>query len=167
MLTLALADGSRVPVVDVRRSQIHPHFWSRDQYYVQVELRDGCTRDVINRLPLNSARKKQTEISHLIKEAWVDLDPYDHGRRAGVEEGRSEGYSVGLTEGRSEGYSAGLTEGRSEGYRSIVSYAFEVREAYMRELADLTELSPSRRRFLRNAITVLTDIMARFSAELA
>lgn len=165
MMVLALADGSHVPAVDVKCAQVHPHFWSRDQYYVQVELRDGCTKDVVERVSLNSARERQTEISHLMEEAWVELDPYDYGRRMGAAEGWAKGYSAGLTEGQSEGRRSGWASGYEECRRSILSHIFELREAYTRELARGHELSPNRRRFLRKAVALLTDIIERFSVE--
>jgi hypothetical protein len=165
MKMLALADGSLVPLVDVKRPQIYPHFFSRDKYYVQIETRDGGSRDVIEQLSRNAARDRHAEISRSIEDAWAERDPYDYGISVGTAEGRSEGYSTGFAAGKSEGRCAGQAVGFEECRRSILSYLFEMREGYMCELTNDPDLPPSSRRFLRNGITVLTKIIGHLSAE--
>jgi hypothetical protein len=110
MLTLELANGSRVPLVDVKSFQVCPHFFSRDEYYVQVELRDGGTRDVVERLSQKAAHNKKNEIARLIEKAWGELDAYGYGYEAGFRTGQSEGYSIGRADGQLDGRRIGYTD---------------------------------------------------------
>jgi hypothetical protein len=165
MKMLALADGSLVPLVDVKRAHVSPHFWSRDKYYVEAEMRVGGLRDVIDQLSYHAARDRQAEICQSIKDAWAEVDAHEYGLSTGAVEGRAEGYSKGFADGKFEGHHAGQASGFEECRRSILSYLFELREAYTCELTNNGDLPPSRRRFLRNGGTILTEVIGRFSAE--
>jgi hypothetical protein len=92
-----------------------------------------------------------------------EVDPYQYGYESGFATGRSEGRSEGFTEGRSQGYQDGLANGHVEARRNILVAVHQQRETLMREQVANIELGPSRRRYIRNAISVLTDIIQYLS----
>jgi len=156
--TFVLPDGSIVKTIEVKAVRVHSHFWS-DKYYVQVELRDGSTRDVVEHLSSDAAHEKKGEIVAVVRDAVDEVQPYECGHQAGFAAGRAEGRSEGFTEGRSQGYQDGLTNGHAEARRSILSAIYQRREAYLQEQEMDLGLPPSKRRYLRNATSVLTDLI--------
>lgn len=163
MRTFALPNGSITSVVDVKAVRVHKHFFRSDRFYVGIEFRNGSTEDVAEHLTRQAADDKQAEIAGLIREAWVEVEPYEYGHQTGRTEGRSLGWSEGFEAGRSEGYQSGWDNGCAEGRRCILSDLFERREVLMREQRCAVDLPPSRRRYLRDAISVLTDIIHYFA----
>jgi hypothetical protein len=157
--TVALPDGSVVPVVDIKVVQDHRHFWKSNEYYVQVVMRDGKTQDVLGHLSGDAAQVKRDELMSLIQQAWDEIEPYEHGYQAGHQRGRSEGHSDGFAAGKSEGYHSGRIDGWDEGRNSIISYLVERREGLMREQAAGELYPPSRRRYVRIGIGLLTNII--------
>ena len=167
MRTFALPNGSITSVVDVKAVRVRKHFLRSDRFYVEVEFRNGSTEDVAEHLTRKAADDKQAEIAGLIREAWDEVDPYEYGHQTGRTEGRSLGWSEGFAAGRSEGYQSGWDNGCAEGRRCIVSDLFERREVLMREQRYAVDLPPSRRRYLRDAISVLTEVIHYFAPGLA
>lgn len=78
MRTFVLPDGSIVKTVEVKAVRVHSHFWS-DKYYVQVELRDGSTRDVAEHLSSDAAHEKKEEIVAVVRGAVDEVEPFEYG----------------------------------------------------------------------------------------
>jgi len=163
--TFVLPNGSIMIVVDVKAVRVHKHFFRSDKFYVAVEFRNGSTEDVMEHLSRQAADDKQAEIAGLIREAWDEVDPYEYGHQSGQTEGRSLGWSEGFGTGRSEGYQSGWDNGCAEGRRSVLSELSERREVLMREQRYAVDLPPSRRRYLRDAVSELTEIIRYFTPE--
>jgi len=166
--TFSLPDGSIVKLVDVASARVTKHFWS-DKFYVEIEFRNGSTRDVVEHLPREAADMKQAEIVAMIRQAWEEVEPYQHGFHTGYARGKVEGLSEGLEQGRTQGYQSGFETGRGQGHadgrRSILSPLIERRETMISEESNSAGQTPSQRRYRRNAISVLTDIIQNFSPE--
>jgi hypothetical protein len=156
---IALPNGSIASVVDMKAVRVHKHFLRSDKFYVAIEYRNGSTEDIAEHLSREAADHKQAEIADLIREAWDEVDPYEYGHQAGRTEGRSLGWSEGFGAGRSEGYQNGWDNGCVEGRRSVLSELSERREVLMQEQRYVVHLPPSRRRYLRDAISVLTEVI--------
>jgi hypothetical protein len=163
--TLVLLDGSILKLIDVKSVHVHQHFWSSDKYYVRLEIRNGEARDDIEHASHDDARNRQNEIVSLMRHAWDEVDPFECGYQAGAAEARSEGHNAGLAEGRSQGYQAGSENGFREGQQSVLFDLLRRREDLIREKKHGEQIPPSRRRYLRNAIAVLTEIIRYFSPE--
>jgi flagellar biosynthesis/type III secretory pathway protein FliH len=163
--TFALPNGSITNFVDVKAVRVRKHLFRSDKFYVAIEFRNGSTEDVVEHLSRQAADDKQVEIAGLIREAWDEVDPYEYGHQTGRTEGRSLGWSDGFGAGRSEGYQNGWDNGWAEGRRSLLSELSERREVLMREQQYAVDLPPSRRRYLRDAISVLTEIIQYFNPE--
>ena len=159
MRTFRLPDGSIRNVVDINAVRVHKHFLRAEKFYVALEFRNGSTEDVETYLSRQQADDKQGEIFSLIREAWSEVEPYDCGYEDGRADGRSSGWSDGFGAGRSEGYQNGWDNGFAEGRRSFLSELSERREVLMQEQRYADGLPPSRRRYLRNAVSVLTEII--------
>jgi len=165
MRTLALPDGSVVKLVDIRRVRVESHFLS-SKYYVDLDMRYSGVQEDLQHISKADAERRQADIVALMQEAWQEVDPYQCGLEEGAATGRSEGYD----QGRSEGYNAGIEEGRSQGWgngyregkQSIISHLIERRENLMREQSYDDQSGPSRRRYRRNAIDILTEIIQCF-----
>lgn len=164
MKTFALPNGSIVNVVDVKAVRVHKHFFS-DKFYLQIDFRNGSTEDVIENLSRQAADEKQAEVVKFIRRAWDEVDAYEHGYQSGRTEGHSQGWSEGFGAGRSEGYQYGRDDGHADGRRYILSELSARREVLMREQQYAVDLPPSRRRYLRVAVSVLTDIIQYFTPE--
>ncbi|MGE5268580.1 MAG: hypothetical protein ACM3JG_02785 [Thiohalocapsa sp.] len=165
MKTLSLPDGSLVRLVDVARARFEPHFRSSNGYYVDLDMRDGSTREDIQRVSRDAAEGRRNEIVLLMQEAWAEVDAYECGRQEATADARSSGYADGLEDGRREGHAWGRENGLREGIQHVVNYVQETREQFMRELDCVAELSPRRRRFFRDGIDVLTGIIRHFSED--
>lgn len=162
--TLVLPNGSIVKAVDVEAVRVHQHFFS-DKYYVQVELRGGFSRDVAEHLLRDAAQSKKAELVAGIQSAVEEVSAVQYGHEAGFAEGRSEGRSEGFAEGRSQGYQEGWSSGQAEARRNISATIFKQREALMQEQQYNTDLAPSRRRYINNAISIFTDLIRYLSDE--
>ena len=162
--TVDLPDGSIVPLVDVTAVRAHPHFWSR-RYYVQVELRNGSTRLVDEQLSREAAQEKKAEVVAAVHQAANEVDPYLYGYEAGFGRGKVEGRSEGFGEGHSQGLGEGRASGYAEAQRSIFSSIYQWREGLIQERADNVHHLPSRRRYVRNAIAAVTDLIQHLSPE--
>jgi hypothetical protein len=160
--TCVLPNGLITSVVDVKAVRVHKHFLRAD-FYVAIEFRNGSTEDVVTYTLRETADAKQAEITGLIREAWDEVEPYDYGYETGRGEGRSLGWSEGFGAGRSEGYESGMDHGFADGRRSVLSELSERREVLMQEQHYAASLSPGRRRYLRNAISVLTELIQSFA----
>lgn len=159
MRIFRLPDGSIRNIVDIKAVRVHKHFLRAEKFYVAIEFRNGSTEDVETYLPRQQAEDKQGEILSLIREAWAEVEPYDCGYETGCADGRSSGYSDGFGAGRSEGYRGGYDNGFTDGRRSVLSELSERREVLMQEQRFADGLPPSRRRYLQNAVSVLTEII--------
>jgi flagellar biosynthesis/type III secretory pathway protein FliH len=156
---LGMPDDSMVSAIDVKAVRFHSYFFRSDRFYVRVELRDGSTRDVVEHVSKDVAQDKQSEIIAALQGAMEEVEPYEYGYQAGLGEGNTAGRSEGFTEGRSQGYQEGLADGQAEARRGILAAIYQRREAYVKEQAIDLSLPPSKRRYPRNAISVLTDII--------
>ncbi len=155
---LSLPDGSIVPAIDVRAVRNHARFWS-DKYYVRVELRDGSTRDVVEDASTDVAQDKQSEIIAGLREAMEEVEPYEYGYQIGFAEGEVKGRSEAFADGRSQGLQERWNNGHTVARQSILSAIYQQRETLMKEQATETVLPPTRRRYLLNAIAVLTNLI--------
>jgi hypothetical protein len=168
----ALPDGSIVKLVEVKAVPVRRRRMS-GKYYVEIELKNGSTHGVVEHFSKEEAEKKQAEIIKAVEEAWDGVTPYDVGHEAGRVRGYAEGWSEGLEHGRSEGWSeahsAGFRiradNGRSEERQYVLWILFQRREALMNEQQPAGQLPPSRRRYLRDAISVLSDVIRELSPE--
>jgi hypothetical protein len=161
--TVTLPNGSISSIVNVKAVRVHKHLFRSDKFYVAIEFRNGLTEDVAEHLSRQAADNKQAEIAGLIREAWREVEPYEYGYQTGRTEGRSLGWSEGFGAGRSEGYQNGWDNGCAEGRRYVLSELSERREVLMQEQRYAVDLPPSRRRYLRDAISVLTEIIQYFA----
>jgi hypothetical protein len=155
----SLPNGSIVSVVDVKAVRVHKHFLRSDKFYVAIEFRNGTREDIAEQLTRQAAEIKKAEITDLVHDAWQEVDPYEFGRQAGSTEGRAVGWAEGFAAGHSEGYQNGRDEGCSEGRRFILWRITEWRENLLREQCSAADLPPSRRRYLRDAISVLSEVI--------
>jgi hypothetical protein len=115
--------------------------------------------------PGQSADYEQAKIIALSQQAWDEVEPYEYCYEAGRTKGRSVGWTEGVAAGRSEGYQDGWTNGYDQGRRSVVAQLSERREGLMCEQQYAGDLPPNRRHYLRNAISVLTEIIQYFNPE--
>jgi len=161
---LSLPHGSIVPAVDVTKVNVHPHRFRPSSFYVRIELRGGSSaRDVAEHLSRGAAQEKKAEIIAAVREAAEEVDPYEYGYQAGFAEGKIEGRSEAFAAGRSQGLQEGWGNGHCATRQGILSAIYQRREAMMQEQALGNTLPLSRRRYLRNAITVLTDLIRDLS----
>jgi hypothetical protein len=161
--TFPLPDGSIRNIVDIKAVRVHKHFLRAEKFYVAIEFRNGATEDVVTYLPRQEADDKQAEILSLIRDGWNEVEPYEYGYETGRADGRSSGWSDGFGAGRSEGYQQGRDNGFAEGKRVLVSELSERREVLMQEQRYADDLPPSRRRYLRSAVSVLTEIIQHYT----
>jgi flagellar biosynthesis/type III secretory pathway protein FliH len=159
-----LPNGSIVNVVDVKAVRVHQHFWS-DKFYVRIEFRNGSTEDIAERLSRQEADEKKAEATEIIRAARDEIDPYEYGYESGQTAGRSQGWAEGFEAGRSEGYQNGRDNGHAEGMHQVLSELLHRRELLMREERNGVDPPPSRRRYLRAAVSVLSDIIQHFMPE--
>ncbi|HEX3952454.1 MAG TPA: hypothetical protein VHW90_02705 [Stellaceae bacterium] len=150
-------------LVDVKAARVDNHFMSSDRWYVDLDMRDGSTREDIQRVSKDAAEERRAEIIASMQRAWDEIDPFDDGYKAGVAAGYWEGHRVGLEEGRSQGYQSGLDSGFRDGRQSVISHLLERRENFIMQQGYGEQLSPSKRRYLRNAISILTEVIQYFS----
>jgi hypothetical protein len=176
----ALPDGSIVKLIEVKSVPVRKRR-VYGQYYVEIELKNGLTHCVVEHLSKEEAGKKQAEIIKAIQEAWDEFTPYDVGHEAGRVRGHAEGWSEGFEKGHSEGWSEGVEQGRSEGQsvgtrigeengrseerQYVLGVLLQQRERLLNEQQSASQLPPSRRRYLRDAISVLSDLMRELTPE--
>lgn len=156
----ALPDGSIVKLVEVKAVPVRKHLLF-SKYRVEIELKNGSTRRVVENLSEEEAEKKQAEIIRVIQQAWDEFTPYDVGHEAG----RVQGYAEGWAEAHAAGLRIGRENGRSEEREYVVGVLLQRRETLVNAQQSAGKLPPSRRRYLRDAISVLSDLIGELSSE--
>jgi len=168
----ALPDGSIVKLVEVKAVPIRKRRMY-GKYHVEIELKNGSSHHIVEHLSKEEAEKKQAEILRAIQQTWDEFTPYDVGHEAGRVRGHADGWSEGVEHGRSEGWSEARATGfrvggenrRSEEREYVLGVLLQRQGALINEQQSAGQLPPSRRRYLRDAISVLSDLIRELSPE--
>jgi flagellar biosynthesis/type III secretory pathway protein FliH len=163
--TVALPDGSVVPVVGLKSVHVLHVLRKSDDYYVRIIMRDEGSRDVVEHLSMDAAQATRDELLSLMQQAWSEVEPYEFGYKAGQEAGKSQGYSEGFTVGTSEGYRSGRADGWTEGRNSVISYILSKREELIQKQVEAQFYAPAQRRYIRNAIELLSNVIHHLGSE--
>jgi hypothetical protein len=107
--------------------------------------------NVLNAGPLASAVR---ECVVCVLKAWDDETlRFEYGYRMGHADGRS----IGRSEGQQVGLKEGYRDGHRRGIRQAVNHLLRIREDILREELVPDGVSVRRRRYLRQAVRLLTD----------
>jgi hypothetical protein len=158
-----LPNGRIVNPAHVDSVKVHPHFWDKTKFYVQLVLKMGGTEHIAEKLCHDAAVALRDKYVGMIRAAYGEVEAYRVGYEEGYEQGRSEGHAAGKAEGRNSGYAEGLASANNIYRERFLSEIFEFREQLITEQRHGTDLQPSRRRYLRDSITAITDLIERFS----
>jgi len=164
MKVLSLRDGRIVNPAHVQSVTAHTHFWDRSKFYVRMNLRDATTLDLAERLSQEAASALRDDYVRRVSEVHSDIDPYLLGYEEGRERGRSDGYTAGRADGYSDGHSAGSAAAEEQMTERFLTAVFEFREALVQEQRNGPDMPPSRRRYVRNAISAVTDLIEKLGS---
>ncbi len=160
--TISPSNGKIIRLVDVESVEIAKH-WLSNSYYVEITTRKGNTHSVLEHVPEIVARAKQTEVQSEITAAHEEIGAYEAGLNEGEQRGHARGRQAGLKHGRDEGLSQGWQTGCDEGTATersrIMNRLIEMREDLVLQEAQGNLLPPARRRYVRNGLTLLRDII--------
>lgn len=168
MRVFHLPNGRVINPAHVKRVTIEQQWWGSSPYDVQLEMKNGDTEDIAENLTQADARKLQQKYVRIIQDAYEDSSAYDQGVDDGREQGHADGYSAGYRKGKedtyAEAYESAARETRQRERERLLSYLYESRENFLREQRDPSHKEQDRKRYLRHAIAVLSDLIDRFSA---
>lgn len=159
-----LPSGKFVNPAHIEAISVHAHFWDSTKFYVQLSFKDGGTEDIEEKLDHDRALALRDEYVRKIREAVGEIDTYQQGHEDGYERGRSQGYEAGKADGYNTGYATGVARAQEAQDKRFLSQLYEFREELIKEQRSGAELPPNRRRYLRNSISAITDIIERLSS---
>jgi hypothetical protein len=167
MKMLTLPSGKIINPAHVKGVSAHRHLINRASLYVQLDMKRGAHEVIAEKVTPEAAEEMKATYLRLVEAAYEDVGAYSIGYDDGHTEGHESGRAAGYEQGSNDGYSRGRQDALASAHEStrahVVQELSDMRDELLRKQIDAHASGPAQRRYIRNSISLLTDLIRRFS----